>query len=219
MTLWDTFTAIGRRWYIALLGLACTAGALYVIQEQPSVYYSRASVYFLAPASDLYPNVLRTTSLDLVVAAGVVGKRINGTATMTKTASSEVTIVGRGIRDGSSVGLLDNGGQWSTNYNVQALDVQVSAPSVEEVRARQDALFTQIADELQAIQEEHDVPEVDLITSVVVPENSLVVEMRGQRRRAQAMVLALGSSLTLLLIGSAELAARRSRARAVPKPA
>lgn len=211
MTLWDTVTALGRRWYLVLIGIVCTLASLYLVGNQNPVFYSRASVYFLAPASDLYPNVLRTTSLDLVAAAGVVAKRINGTESMTKVASSEVTLVGRGILDGTSIALPDNGGQWSVNFNVQALDVQVTAPTAEEVRARQEQTFQRIDDELRLMQDEQDVPDVDRITTVVNPTVPLMFAMSGERRRSQLMTIVIGGGLTLLAVGLVELRATRRR--------
>lgn len=213
MTLWDTLTAIGRRWYIVLLGIACTALSLYVVAEQNPVYYSRANAYFLAPASELYPNVLRTTSLDLVAAAGVVAKRINGTESMTKVASPEVTLIGRGILDGSSIALPDNGGQWSANYNVQALDIQVAAPTEQEVRNRLQRIFQRVQVELQLMQDEADVPEVDRITTVLNPTVPPIYAMSGERRRSQLMTVAVGGGLTLLAVGMVELWAARRRLR------
>lgn len=218
MTLWDTLNAIARRWYIVLVGIACTAMSLYVVAEQNPVFYSRASAYFLAPASELYPNVLRTTSLDLVATAGVVAARINGTESMTKVASPEVTLIGRGILDGSSIALPDNGGQWSANYDVQALDIQVTAPTKEEVRARLQRIFERIEVELQMMQDEADVPEVDRITTVLNPTVPPIYAMSGERRRSQLMTVAVGGGLTLLAIGLVELRAARRRLRAPRTP-
>ncbi|MGP3535738.1 hypothetical protein ACTU3I_13150 [Microbacterium sp. RD1] len=212
MTVWDVFVAFRRRWYVVVAGVLATAGVLAFIQVQEPVYFSRAQVYFLAPSSTLNPNVLRVASLDLVTAAGVVGKRVNGTDTMTRTADSQVTLVGRGIREGSSVQLPDNGGQWSVSYNRQELDVQVAAPTIAAVRREQERLFTRIDAELDRLQTDLNVPESNLITTEVVPSQPLVVEMSGERRRAQAMTLALGAALTMLAVGSIELHARRPKA-------
>ncbi|WP_447942447.1 hypothetical protein [Microbacterium aurum] len=182
-----------------------------VIAVQQPVFFSRASVYFFAPSSTVNPNVLRVASLDLVTAAGVVGKRVNGTKTLTGTASMEVTLFGRGILDGSSVMLPDNGGQWSVSFNRQELDVQVVAATPEEVTRRQSELFAQIRLELDALQTELEVPAANLITTEIVPQKPAVLAITGERRRAQVMTLILGSTLTLLAIGSVELTGRIRR--------
>ena len=209
MTVWDTVSAIRRRWYVLVLGILCTGLALLSLRFQEPVYYSRGTAYFLAPASEIYPNRLQTTSLDLVVTAGVVAKKINGTALTTKTASWQVTLVGRGIYDGTMIKLPDNGGQWSNSFDTQALDVQVAAPTPQEVRARQAVIFKRITDELKTIQDAARVPTVDRI-NIEVPATPIILQMTGERRRAQVMITALGGALTLLIIGMIE---RRSRHR------
>ncbi len=213
MAVWDVFAALLRRWYIVVLGVAVTGAVLWGIQAQEPVFYSRAQVYFLAPSSTLNPNVLRVASLDLVTAAGIVGKRFNGTEQQVGTASMDVTLFGRGVRDGSAVVLPDNGGQWSVSYNRQSLDVQVIAATPEEVRERQQTIFDQIDEELAILQSELDVPPGNLITTEVVPSDPVVLPVSGERRRAQLMTLALGGVVTLLAVGQLELARRSRRQR------
>jgi len=213
VAVWDVFAALLRRWYIVVLGVAVTGAVLWGIQAQEPVFYSRAQVYFLAPSSTLNPNVLRVASLDLVTAAGIVGKRFNGTEQQVGTASMDVTLFGRGVRDGSAVVLPDNGGQWSVSYNRQSLDVQVIAATPEEVRERQQTIFDQIDEELAILQSELDVPPGNLITTEVVPSDPVVLPVSGERRRAQLMTLALGGVVTLLAVGQLELARRSRRQR------
>lgn len=214
MTLWDVLAATGRRWYVVAVGVALTLLALMAIRGQEPVYFSRAMIYLLAPASTVNPNILSTTSLDLVSTAGIVGKRVNGNTQLSKTASMSVTLVGRGILDGTSVRLPDNGGQWSANYDTQALEVQVAAPTPEEVRARQAELLARIEAELAALQDEANVPPASRITARVEPNPPPMEELSGERRRAQLASLILGGSLTLLGIGWIELrAARRQRTK------
>lgn len=212
MGLWDVIAALGRRWYVVVVGVVATAAVLFGIQQQEPVFYSRAQVYFLAPSSTLNPNVLRVASLDLVTAAGVVGKRVNDTGNLTGTASMDVTLIGRGVRDGSAVMLPDNGGQWSVSYNRQSLDVQVAAATPEAVRERQSEIFAEVDDELASLQGELNVPIADLITTEIVPSDPIILPMSGERRRAQAMTLALGLGATLLAVGSVELRGRSRRA-------
>lgn len=213
MTLWDTLAAMGRRWYVVLVGLLCTVLALYAIQTRPQVYYSRSTVFFVAPSSQHNPNGLSIRLVSLVVTAGVVAKRINGSYTPTKVSSMNVTLVGRGTSDGTLIQLPDNGGQWSNDYDAQALDVQVAAPTPELVYERRADAITRIAAELTELQDDAKVPAVDRVTLKVAPVQPSVVVMRGQPRRAQAMTLALGVVLTMLAVGLAELVSRRRRPR------
>ncbi len=213
--MWDALAAFGRWWYVWVVGIVLTGAALLLVDSQLPVYFSRAQVQFFSPSSELYPNVLRVSSLDLVAAAGVVGKRVNGTDTLTKTASMDATLVGRGVRDGSSVMLPDNGGQWSVSYDTQALDVQVVARTPEEVRTRQAALFKEIDDQLAALQEEFEVPAADLITTEVVPASPPIVLVTGDRRRAQLMTVLLGVTITFLVVGELERHRRRQLVRTI----
>ena len=211
MTLWDTLAGMGRRWYVVLIGLLCTALTLYAIQTKPSVYYSRSTVFFVSPSSQHNPNSLGLRLVSLVVTAGVVAKRINGNDTPTKVSSMAVTLVGRGVSDGTLIQLPDNGGQWSNDYDSQSLDIQIAAPTPELVVERRADAVTRIATELTAIQDEAKVPAVDRISLKVAPVEPSIVVMRGQPRRAQAMVAALGVVLTMRAGGLLELAAARRR--------
>lgn len=211
MTLWGAVAAIRRRWYLIAIGMLCTALALYVIQTRPPVLMSRAMVYFLAPASEYFPNVVETRSFDLVDVAGIVGKRINGSSSLSKTASTDVTLVGRGIDDGSSIKLPDHGGQWSAYYDTQALDIQITAPTEEEIRSRQAEIFARIDSELSALQDELGVPTQDRVATKVLPDVPTIQVITGDRHRAQAMTLVLGVGLSLLAVGEAELRAARQK--------
>lgn len=214
VTIWDTLVALRHHWAIAVFGVIATILALFVVSDQQTVYYSRVSAYFFAPASAVYPNVLSTTSLDLVDTAGAVAKRLNGTTTIAKVASTDATIVGRGIYDGTKISLVDNGGQWSAYYNVQALDIQVAGSSPELVRQRQSDAFSAIADELDEMQDEQHVDKVNRITVQLTPSTPVMQEMSGDRRRAQGMTVVVGAALTLFAVALLE---RRRLRRIEPR--
>lgn len=211
MTLWGAVAAIRRRWYLVAIGIVCTALALHFVQATAPVLLSRASVYFLSPASRYAPNIVETRSFDLVDVAGIVGKRINGSSSLAKTASAEVTLVGRGVDDGMAIKLPDNGGQWSSYYDTQALDVQVTASTENEIRSRQTEIFARIEAELAALQDQLDVPAEDRVSIRVLPDVPTIQVVTSDRYRAQAMVLVLGFGLTLLAIGESELRSVRQR--------
>lgn len=214
MTFWDTMAAIGRRWYVVLIGIACVAGGVVAIRDQPTIYYSRATVFFLAPASKVNPNVLQTRLQSIIITAGIVGKQLNGTATLTKVSGTEdVPIVDRGIADGVVIEIPDHGGQWSVSYDTQGLDVQVAGASPEIVRARQAVAFARLNQALKRIQDDAKVPTVDRITTRVGPATPPIIALRGQSRRAMAMVVLLGAALTMVAIGLLELRRRRTQLR------
>lgn len=210
MTVWDLLSALARRWYVVIvavgLGLAGSAAAL----EAPGVYWSRAEVTFLAPSSVAYPNTLPIRSADLVITAGMVARLINGNITWTETADPLATIVGQGVYDGWTVRLPDYGGQWTRQYPRQVLDIQVSGPSEEGVRQRQQELIDRIDAELAALQA--DVVVGDRITTTNLPESPPVYYFRGSRIRALAMIWLLTSVGVIATVLLLEHRARRARA-------
>lgn len=210
MTFWDTVMALGRRWYVVVISLACALAGINAIRSQPAVYYSRATVYFLAPESRVNPNVLQTRLQSIIITAGVVGKRLNGTETLTKISRTEsVSIVDRGISDAAVIQIPDHGGQWSVSYDTQGLDVQVSGASPEIVLERQTAAFAMVADLLKDIQDDAKVPIVDRITTRVGPATPPIVALRGQPKRAMAMVAGLSFVAMMGAVALLELRRRR----------
>lgn len=212
MTIWEVFRALLRRWYILLTATAVAGMLSYSVMGAKGVYWSRVEVTFLAPTSEVNPNVLRTTSSDLVVTAAVVAKLVNGNATWNKMADPATTIVGEGVASGWAVRLPDYGGQWSTVYSRQVLDVQVSGPTAEAVLEQNQALIVRIEEELSALQ--RGVPQRDRITTMIVPEEPGIRYLVGRPTRALVMVWLLCGAAALVATGLVELRARRYRNQA-----
>lgn len=189
MTIWDALQALVRRWYVLLGAVLIGVLASYVAVTAEGAYWSHAEVTFLAPTSAINPNALRTTSSDLIIAAGAVAKRVNGNATWNQMADPAATIVGQGILDGWQVKLPDHGGQWSRVYPRQVLDIQVSGPTADAVRVRRAELIERIDAELAGLQE--GVAPSDLITTAVVPATPSISYMHGSKVRALAMIWVL----------------------------
>jgi hypothetical protein len=211
MTIWDLGVAMGRRWTVVMVGLVCTAIAVVMAGHHQGVYWSRTQVVFLAPASSLYPNSLKTVSDDIIMTAGVVAKRVNGTTVMPKMAAPDVTLFGRGITDGYSVLLPDTGGQWAPNFGQQMLEIQVVGPSAKVVSERRRALVDRISGELAALQDDAGVAAVNRITVKLVPNGADVRYAAGQPLRAVVMTALLGTSMVIGLVGLLEMMARRRR--------
>lgn len=207
MAIWDVLQALWRRWYVLAGALVLGVVASYFAVTAQGVYWSRAEVTFLAPTSAINPNALRTTSSDLIIAAGAVAKRVNGNATWNQMADPAATIVGQGVLDGWSVQLPNHGGQWSRVYPRQVLDVQVSGPTAEVVRERQQTLLDRIDAELAGLQE--GVAPTDLITTKVVPARPPVYYMHGDKARALLMVWVLVGAGVLTAIQILEPRAAR----------
>lgn len=205
MSIWDMLQALMRRWYVVLLALVVALGTSYVVKEKPGVYWSRAEVTFLAPASAIYPNSLTTRSSDLVVTASLVAKHINGNLTWNKLSDPAATIVGEGVYDGWAVRVPDYGGQWSRVYARQVLDVQVSGPTEAAVRERQTQLLAEIGQVLAQLQE--GAAPANRITTTVQPDPPNVVYFPGSKMRSLAMIWLLAAAAAVT--GVAELERRR----------
>lgn len=207
MAIWDVLQALWRRWYVLAGALVLGVVASYFAVNAQGVYWSRAEVTFLAPTSAINPNALRTTSSDLIIAAGAVAKRVNGNVTWNQMADPAATIVGQGVLDGWSVQLPNHGGQWSRVYPRQVLDVQVSGPTAEVVRERQSELLARIDAELAGLQQ--GVASTDVITTKVVPARPPVYYMHGDKARALLMVWVLVGAGVLTAIQILEPRAAR----------
>lgn len=209
MTVWDLVRTALRRWPIVAAGAVVTLVAVYGTTLDDGVYWSRAQVVFLAPASTDNPNMLRTTSEDVIITAGVVAKAVVGPAAMTKYASPDVTLIGEGVRDGWSLRLPDTGGQWATHFNQQVLYVEVVAATPQEVEDRQTVLVDLIAGELRSLQEDAGVAPVNNITVTVAPESSVIHHVQGSPIRSAGMVGVLGVGATCAVLILAEARGRR----------
>lgn len=187
-----------RRWYVVLLAVALGLLASRAAVGVEGAYWSRAEVTFLAPTSAINPNALRTTSSDLIIAAGAVAKRVNGNVTWNQMADPAATIVGQGVLDGWSVRLPDYGGQWSTVFSRQVLDVQVSGPTADVVRVRQREVLARVDGELDALQQGVDAWE--RISTTVVPADPSVYYLHGSKVRALAMIWVLCGAAALAVV-------------------
>lgn len=196
----DLVRALLRRWYVVIIGIACTGLVCLHVVTHDGVYWSRVDVILLAPASNAYPNSLTTRSGDLIQTAGIVETILNGTRQPRKMASTEATIIGQGVVDGFSVTLPDYGGQWAPNFNRPVLDVQVVASSPQEVRARQERIVGEIHSILEDLQAQASVDPVNRITAEVAVPTPTIHHAAGDRQRALLMSIVLGSAVTLVSV-------------------
>ncbi|WP_295122201.1 hypothetical protein [uncultured Leifsonia sp.] len=192
-----------------LVGVVCTGLAAFALLSDKGVYYTRTQIVFLAPSSSYYPNTLATQSEDIIDTAGVVAKRITGPGPVTKFASPDVTLIGRGIRDGWSLTLPDTGGQWGTNFQSQILYLEIVAPDRATVLERQTTLLKRVQDELDALQRERGVEPINDITVQAAPRSTVIYHVGGSKPRALGMTAALGVGITAAAVVLAERLGRR----------
>ncbi|MCR2785002.1 MULTISPECIES: hypothetical protein [unclassified Microbacterium] len=212
MALAQLFRVFLSRWPAVVIGALCTAGAMLGVLGAEGAYWSRTSLVFLAPSSELFPNSLQTRSEDLIITAGLVAKRVNGPDKVQKFASTETTLVGiPGTTDGVWLRLPDSGGQWAPSFADQFLLLDVMGDSADEVRAKQLAVIDRAREELDLMQREQNVDPVNDITLKVAPETPPVFHVTGSRIRSLGMTAAVGLGATLAAIVALEQRSRRIR--------
>lgn len=210
MTTWDALRILVRRPALTLLGAAATLLALAVVGSHQGVYWSQANVVFLAPSTEQRPNALESTTSSLISTAGFVEQVVNAGIEKPPTAS-QVTLLGRGVRDGYSIELPDSGGQWSHNFEQALLNVQVTGPSEAVVRARLNRLIDKIRGTTRDLQVRDHVAAKNMIRTNVAPAEPRIGYASGSRLRALAGTLLLGVGLTVCgVIGFDQLARRRT---------
>lgn len=210
MTFWELIKVLWRYWYLVVIGAVCTVAVGLSASSQDGVYFTRTTIAFRAPTSELHPNSFRTQSEDVIDTAGVVAKRVTGPGKVTKFSTPDVTIVGLGVLDGWSLRLPDTGGQWATNFSTQALVLDVVGPSPEIVRARQQDLIGRVQSELLALQDAADVKPSNHITAVPAPDTTVIYYVTGSRPRVLAMTAILGICVTVAIVLAVD---RRRRSR------
>lgn len=200
MTFWELVRSVVRYWALVIVCAVCTAAIGWAATHQDPVYSSRSELVFLAPTSARYPNALRTQSVDLILTAGAVAKRVSGPAKVTKFTSPETTLVGIGVRDGWSLRLPDTGGQWATNFTTQVLILEVVGPTEAAVRDRQSKVTADVEATLFQLQRDFGVAPINDITILASPGSAVIYRTGGSRPRVLAMTALLGAGSTLALV-------------------
>lgn len=161
------------------------------------MYYSKASVLFLAPISARYPNQFISGGESLIATAGVVRDLVTTGAQNVAVVSDGVTLPALGITHGFSVVLPNSGGQWATNFDKPQLDVQAVGSTPEEVLATMADVVARIEGALGTLQDEAGTVAVNRITTRTDPPDVPVFYVHGDRKRALAAAALMGSALTV----------------------
>ena len=207
---------IARRWPIVLIGAIVVGAAAYLAIQDRSVYFNRTEVVFMAPSSTLNPNSLQTRSEDLIIAAGLVAKRVMGPERAEKYVSPDANLAGIPPTGRDYwIRLPDTGGQWAPHFADQLLLLDVVGESREAVVETRDDAIAMIRSELDRLQREQGVAPVNDITVSVTPEVAVVEEVHGSKARALGMTVALGAAGTAAVIVALEIARTRRNLRQV----
>lgn len=209
MTSRDLLSAALRRWYVMFVGAAVSLGFVYVTTHQPTVYWSQFNVVLLGPRIEEFPNYLEDPRYTLYPIVGLVVDDVNGGRPGMVTASTETNMVGQGITDGVQVRVPNLGTQWRTDLTASHLDVQVAAPTPQEVTLRTESALDQVAAALKARQDELGIARAMQVTSVAATDDPTIYAIGGSRLRAAAASGLSGAATTLVLVYWLER--RRSR--------
>ena len=204
-------TAMVRFWYVTLAGVLLTVAAVLASQNSPGVYWTQFDVVLLPPAEPLYPNRLESPPFDMTSMAGVMVVQFNGGVAPQRTSSSDTTLYGEGVRDGSRVRLRDNGTQWSTLFNVPVIDVQVVGRSEQSVNRQAARITSRLRTILTQRQDQLGIQRAARITLTTAPTPPAVTHVVGSRSRAVLAIGLTGAALTTVALGWLE---RRRRRRA-----
>jgi hypothetical protein len=190
---------------IGVIGVLLTMVWAYAAGRKPGVFSVNENVLFLAPSSAAFPNSLVVSSDSIVTTAGIVARMIDPRIPSARVASSTVTLVGEGIRNGWSVQLPNDGGQYEDNFDQPLLQVQVVGTNPYQVIATTHSLLGKIDSDLALIQRRDHVPSVDRIHTSLNPSSAQLFYQTGSRIRAMAAVVLLGIGFTV----SAQVLVRR----------
>lgn len=199
MTTQDVVRALVRRWYIVLLGLAVSLGALFDVVHVAPTYFTQYSVVLLPPRSQLYPNTIEDPHYYMSQLAGLVVTEYNGGVRTPLLGSGNTTLYGEGIHEGSRVRVPNEGSQWEPIFSKPNIDVQVVGADPVKVEAQATKISAGVQDTLNQLQNAAHVQPSMRVTALVSSQDPIVVQVRGSRMRAVLGVIVLGASLTLIV--------------------
>ncbi len=200
MTTRDILQSMRAAWPALVVGLLVTVLASYYVSRPDGTYWSRVSVYFLAP-SDIEndnANTIAFTSDSVIATAGLVAHLVGTRGTGAST-SSDTSLVAEGIRHGHRVRLPNTGGQWAANFAQPVLDVEVVGADPSEVGLEATRLIEDVTRTLDTLQADDGVPAHLRITTTRAPAEVQVHHATGDRKRALAVAVLLGVALSVLI--------------------
>lgn len=213
MTIWDVLSAMVRRWFIVILGVALTAAACYWADTRPGVYSSVNLLTLYPPISKTNPNPLSVTSRSVVDLAGVLATTLSAGDRL-RFSSQDVPLSGTGTLDGYSVRQHDNGWQWSPQFDRPEIVLRVTGPTPEAVAARMATLTEEAQQVLTDLQDAQNVKKRNRVTMSADTDNPRIIYEHPSGTRSLLAVGLLGGLLTLQAVLLVDWLARRRH----PKP-
>lgn len=195
MTPFRLIEILVRRWYVVLAGILCTFLAFWVLSQSETVYAAQSDLVFLAPGlPGQSRHLTETESQTLIDFTAIVERKVLAGSPSAKLASPTASLFGTGIREGTSINMLDTGGQWVSSFSRPVLSVQVAGPSREQVSEGMEEVLAEVRAVSRDLQIEAGADPASLITVERAPEE-LIITSFGTTRLGQAKALvALGTS-------------------------
>lgn len=183
---------------------AITIAAMSVVAQQTGVYQARVGVIVVPPNPADAPNPFLGREFSLIATAGLMATIVNDEIGGAQPSSTSVTLAGQGVRDGYSVRLHNQGGQWTVDYDRPILDVQAVGKTREQADANLDTALDGLDAALTQLQDTAGVQQGARMSLQLAPERPVVAYAAGSGPRAMAGTLVLGAVLTAALLGVVE---------------
>lgn len=195
-------TALRRRWYV-VLAVFLVAGVASVGLAPRHVYWTRAEIVFLPPDGPGHAgNALEGTDESLIFFAASVERTVNGGPKVVAMSSDTATLYGAGTYEGYSVELVNDGGQWQTNFDRPILSVQVVDSTASRVRNTLQSIVGRVETTALQRQQEFGVSSANAIRTQLNPEQPQVASVGGSAKRALVgeFVLAAGLAMAAAIL-------------------
>jgi hypothetical protein len=210
-----SFLTRNRVWVCAAAFFVVSLVVTLPAPARTGVYAMEGNLVFTPPNSVGAGNAFRAEASNIVFFAAAVEREYNVAPAQSRVASTNATLYGTGVRDGSRVTLPDRGGQWGSNFNTPYLRVEVVSSSTEEAEARFDGIVTRLRSIAQLRQEAAGVPPMSTVRLELSPPAPVVQYVSGRYSRALIAGVLLG------VLGAAAIVAmgnHRARTSGVQKP-
>lgn len=201
-----------RRWYVLVVCLALTALGVTAIPRDAGVYWGRVSVAFLPPSNTKrLGNALEGSDPSLIYFAAAVERSLSGGRPGPRVSSTGATLYGLGVTKGSSIALVDSGGQWRTNFNRPVIQIEVVDPSQAEAESEMARLVAAVDEQAAAMQRGLGAPDNAIIRTELYPQQPVLNRVGGNWKRAVAgaSLLGIGLSLSVTYFFDLRLSRRR----------
>lgn len=211
MSMWDVARSVRRQLVVLLVGLLATGWAAHAITQEQPVYWARVRAVLVAQGGSR--NWLVQPGESAIPLAGLLERRMNAEVDAVPTNSPDVTIVDRGITDGTVVFLPDQGGQWAHNFTEPIVVLEAAGPDAASVHERMDGLVRRLRAELTTLQRDLLVPTSPRVGFSDSTLDYSVQVAAGRPAVGGLGVLLVGATLSVLACVCAERLRRSARNR------